>query len=753
MKKIININLSGRVIPIEDSAYEKLQGYIESLRRYFANEEGRDEIINDIESRISELLHEKIRKGAESVTDADIEEIISSMGRVEDFEEVTADTTESSQQNAKEDKKEDARANSQQNFSFGTHKSRGRLYRDTSDKFIGGVCSGIAAYMNVDPAIVRILFAIITFGGFGLGFVAYIALWAILPPKDLEGYSGKRLYRNPDDKVIGGVAGGLAAYFGKSTSTIRVIFAAPILLSILIGIINGFRWNYAPDVALNIGTGSLSGTFILIYVILWIVLPEANSDYEKMEMRGETVDVNRIRQNVKEGMDNMKEKMKGWTDEVKERAQNFSTKAKEFSNTRGRAFASEVNETVRRSGGGIGHAIGVIFKAFFLFIAGTIAFALFVSLIALLFGGVAWWPINNFLWTSKWQQIFAWGTLIFFLIVPLIGFITWIVRRIIRAKSRSNYLGWTFGALWSIGWVSLVLLVASISKDFSSYQTSPEPVLSLTQPANGKMIVAVSQPELEYTGSFGWMNDDGYGWDLTSDTLSLSGVKFTVKASLNQQYQVTIKKNSCGRSKEDAMNRAAKIQYVVYSRDSILDLGNGYSIDKGSKFRGQNIEIEIFVPIGKKIRFDESVKDKLNSVNIRVKKSRRRDRITGFEINTDESGFKYLSGVDYVMDVDGKLKDPGGNSVIQPVNNDYRYNETDSAAQASELQQQLEAEKRRQEQIKKEEEDSKRRQKELEDKLKATKTKPVGFKKIITKDNETTFAGGPSPVSSLVEWF
>ena len=51
MKKIININLSGRVIPIEDSAYEKLQGYIESLRRYFANEEGRDEIINDIESR------------------------------------------------------------------------------------------------------------------------------------------------------------------------------------------------------------------------------------------------------------------------------------------------------------------------------------------------------------------------------------------------------------------------------------------------------------------------------------------------------------------------------------------------------------------------------------------------------------------------------------------------------------------------------------------------------------------------------
>ena len=95
MKKIININLSGRVIPIEDSAYEKLQGYIESLRRYFSHEEGRDEIINDIESRIAELMNEKVRKGAACVTDADIDEIIASMGRPEDFD--AADTVDSTE--------------------------------------------------------------------------------------------------------------------------------------------------------------------------------------------------------------------------------------------------------------------------------------------------------------------------------------------------------------------------------------------------------------------------------------------------------------------------------------------------------------------------------------------------------------------------------------------------------------------------------------------------------------------------------
>ena len=220
MKKIININLSGRVIPIEDSAYEKLQAYIESLRRYFAHEEGRDEIINDIESRIAELLHEKIRKGTTVVTDDDIEAVISSMGRPEDFEAEAAPTGDTTQ------------ATGEPQYAYTEKKRKGRLYRDTSDKFIGGVCSGIAAYLNVDPAIVRILFAIITLGGFGLGFLAYILLWIILPPRDIEGYSGKRLFRNPDDRIIGGVAGGLAAYFNKSSRTIRWIFALPLLLNI-----------------------------------------------------------------------------------------------------------------------------------------------------------------------------------------------------------------------------------------------------------------------------------------------------------------------------------------------------------------------------------------------------------------------------------------------------------------------------------------------------------------------------------------
>jgi len=723
MKKILNINLSGRVIPIEDSAYEKLQVYIESLRRYFANEEGRDEIINDIESRIAELMSEKVRKGAANVTDADVDEIIASMGRPEDFEaeEAATETKETSQQSG------------QQNYAYTERKTRGRLYRDTSDKFIGGVCSGIAAYMNVDPAIVRILFAIITFGGFGLGFLGYIILWIVLPPKDMEGYTGKRLYRNPDDRVFAGVAGGLAAYFNKKASTIRLVFAAPMILSILIGIIKGISWDYNFDLALNIGFGSLSGTLILIYVVLWIVLPEANTTYEKMEMRGERVDVNRIRQNVKEGMDNMKEKMKGWSEEVKESAQNFSNKAKEFAGTRGKAFATEVNETVRRRSSGLGHAIGVLFKVFFLFIAGTIAFALFVSLIALLFGGIAWWPINNFLWTSNWQQLYAWGTLIFFLIVPLIGFIIWIVRRIIRARSRNNYLGWTFGFLWTIGWVAGTLLASSIVKDFREYEHTDTPV-TINQPAKGKMIVAVSQPELEYTGGFGWMNDGGTGWDLSNDTIRLSTVRFNVTASVDSIYHVVVKKYSFGRSEEEAISRAEKIHYAVYSKDSILDLSNGYAIGKESKFRGQQVEIEIQVPVGKKIRFDESVDDKLNSVNVKVRRSYRRRRIVGVEINDDHS-FRYHSGIDYIMGIDRKLRTMDGSAVTQP-DIDYRYKNNDSINLEKSIQQ------------------KKQELKDLEEKKNEKQQKPIAFRQGSLDERENqSIADSPSPVLSLMSWF
>lgn len=739
MKKIININLSGRVIPIEDSAYENLQAYIESLRRYFANEDGRDEIINDIESRIAELMSEKVRKGATSITDTDVNEIATSMGRPEDFEAETAEEIKQAKQNTSSTSYQSTASTPGTTETTGTKRKRGRLYRNPNDKFIGGVCSGLANYLDVDPAVVRLLFAIFGFGGWG--FIIYIALWIFVPEKEQEAYAGKRFYRNSENKIFGGVASGLAAYFNKDAKIIRLIFAAPFILNILFGIL---RWPFVHTGfwVPNIVFGSLTGTFILAYIILWIVLPEAKSQYEKMEMRGEKVNVNTIKQNVQEGMETMKDKMKDWGHDVKETAQNIGAKAKDFSATKGKAFAGEVAQSVKPAAYGVGHAIGVIFKVFFLFIAGCIAFGLFVALMALIFGGVAWWPVNNFLWTSNWQQVYAWGTVILFLGVPLIGFLIWLIRRIIGIKSKRSYLGWTFGGLWALGWVSVILLIASISKDFRFYDHSaPVEVVMNEQPKENRILVTVSEPALIFTDKYWWIDSDSEGWDISEDSLKMSFIKFHIIPSQDLLYHVSVKKYSGGRSNSDLTRRADKIQYHASYLNGVLDLGSGFAIDKESKYRGQMVEVEIQVPEGKKIRFDESIQDKLNPVNIKIKRNKfwRRGR-SGIEIDEFDS-FPWETNTDYIMGKDGALKNTDGTPVLKNYNNDYRYNNKDSL----EIERSIEEKKN----------ELKELEQKKKDQIQENQSKPVSrdsakSESLDDKDREDSGIKG-SPVFSLVQ--
>jgi hypothetical protein len=284
------------------------------------------------------------------------------------------------------------------------------------------------------------------------------------------------------------------------------------------------------------------------------------------------------------------------------------------------------------------------------------------------------------------------------------------------------------------------------------------------------MIVAVTEPELEFTGNFGWMNDGGSGWNLTSDTLSLSAAKIEVKASIDGIYHVTLLKYSCGRSSEDAKTRAEQIIYSVSSKDSILDLGNGFAVYKDSKYRGQNIEIEIQVPPGKKIRFDESVNEKLNAVDVKIDRGRRRGRVSGFEINNNYRDFQYRSGVDYTMGTDNILRDPEGNvpSYIRKVTTtttvngtviekttDYRYDAKDSVTKQvdPETQRKIDEinrkEQERKEQRRKEDEQLEKDKRELLEK----QNKPTVFVKEKTNNEEGSYVGGPSAVSSMSQWF
>jgi phage shock protein PspC (stress-responsive transcriptional regulator) len=396
MKKVININFQGRVIPIEETAYEILKQYIESLRRYFANEEGRDEIINDIESRIAELFSERLKKGATCITDEDVQTVMASMGRPEDFEAETgtngnagaqAGATSQQQQNAGQQSQSTGGA------PYSSGPARGKLVRNADDKIIAGVCSGLANYFHIDPVIMRIIFVVLLFTG-GSGLLVYLILWVAVPSQSVQSNITKRLYRSSDDKVIAGVCGGLAAYLNISIWVPRLIFALPLIIGFLSGT---FHW-WWDDIDFWAGprvvTGSLGSTLFVTYIVLWIAVPVAVTAAEKLEMRGERVDLNSIRDTVKEDLEGFRSRAQNWGNEVKQSAQQLGSQARQFGQSeRVKTFTTEASSTARNAGSGIAHIIGVLFKAFFLFIVGMIALALFGGLMGLIFGGV---PIMSF---------------------------------------------------------------------------------------------------------------------------------------------------------------------------------------------------------------------------------------------------------------------------------------------------------------------------------------------------------------------
>ncbi|WP_066633542.1 PspC domain-containing protein [Labilibacter marinus] len=168
MKKTLNINLSGRVFYIDDDAFARLREYLDKLERYFKKQDEGQEIINDIESRIAELLGDRISEKSGVVTMDMVDEIIAKMGQPEEFDDEGEEFKE-----RKESKQEYAK------YTYG--KANKRLFRDIDSRVLGGVCGGIAAYLNIDPVLVRILFVLFIFLGLGMTIPIYIILWIVVP--------------------------------------------------------------------------------------------------------------------------------------------------------------------------------------------------------------------------------------------------------------------------------------------------------------------------------------------------------------------------------------------------------------------------------------------------------------------------------------------------------------------------------------------------------------------------------------------
>ncbi|MBC7903649.1 MAG: PspC domain-containing protein [Gemmatimonadaceae bacterium] len=679
MKKIININFQGRVIPIEETAYDTLKQYIDSLRRYFANEDGRDEIINDIESRIAELFSERIKRGSACITDEDVSAVMMSIGRPQDFDQESGEGA-FGEQPASAGAASQEQQQQQHNYQYTT--ATGRMFRNQDDKIIAGVCSGLANSLRIDPAIMRVLFVLL----FGMTFWIYIILWIVLPAQSVKTQITKRLYRNPEGKVIGGVCAGLASYFKTDIWIPRLIFALPLLVSILNGAFHGpwFDFDFFPGFL----TGSITGTLFVVYVILWIVLPEANTASEKLEMRGEKIDINSIRDTVQGDLQGFKERAKDFGAELKETAEGLGARAKEFgqqAGERAKAFAAETAPAAKRASGGLGHIIGVLFKVFFFLIAGSIVIALLAGLVALFGLGVAMMPFKGYILDGGTQNLLAWLSLLFFVGIPIIAFIVWIIRRIAGIKTRNHYLGYTFGVLWIVGLFSIIMLGIAIKRNFD-YTSPIDQTHTLVQPPTGKMVVKVTNSTTRYYG--GWMGNMRGPFQLMDDSLVLKNLRLVINKSPDSLYHLSSVKVANGRTGPQSTDFAENIKYEINQQDSTLYLPNSFSIPAGSKFRNQRVQFTLQVPVGKRFYIDRSV-HRFNWFHI------------NFGSNNDwewednrHNNFWWQENTEYIMTLGGIEKaediDKNGNKIRRDDDNDdrndrdeeiyqYRYNQIEDS--------------------------------------------------------------------------
>jgi phage shock protein PspC (stress-responsive transcriptional regulator) len=649
MKKVININFQGRILPIEEASYETLKQYIESLRQYFDAEEGRDEIINDIECRIAELCDDRLKKGAVCITEDDMRLIIESIGRPADFEAQDGfeATTNANSSNPK-----------QEQFSDNDENPK-RLYRDEQNKVIGGVCAGIANYLKLDPLLVRVLWVLL----FGISLFAYVLLWIAVPNTSTTqiGSARKRLFRDIDAKVIGGVCAGLSKYFDIRVRYIRLLFLVPSILLVL-------NWNHFHlfqfwefDDFPNFIELTFSPSAVFVYIVLWLVLPEAKTTADKLEMRGEKVDINSIKNTIQTDMEGFGKRAQNWGSSVYNKTKTSETQTASTA-------ANAVSEPAQRGGclHFAGRTITILFKAFVYFVLGIIT----ISLLAALFGvgivATGLLPLRRFILEDGAHNWYAYAIIVFFIWVPVIGIVTAIIRKIAGIKKANVWVRGGFWSLWALSWIFIPLFFATLTKSFSKQNDPREQSYKLPNPKVNYLEVS-AQPKLKYYNHT-WLKIEPFTSYLDQDTAYVRNLRIRIVKAASDSFEIKYVRISNGKTLQEAERLASLINFDLQQKDSSLLLDKGIAINKTDKFRNQHVIMTLAVPVGKRFKITNKG---WAQVNVRVnKKGWRSETNSGFIINdgfdgddwdrnVDTESFDYDYDVEYIMTPTG-LERVGG---------------------------------------------------------------------------------------------
>ena len=564
MKKNISINISGIIFHIEEDGYEKLKNYLDSISGYFSSFDDSGEIVADIESRIAEIFLSKLNEGKQVITIKDVDSLVATMGSIRDFQTVEEETVTSPETETRsDDEKKRSEEKTEETYSTTSKK----LYRDDNRKLIGGVCAGIAHYFAIDPLWIRLLFILLgsdIFFSRSLGIlvvIAYIVLWIVLPASTSleEDHKMKKMYRDPDDRVLGGVASGVAAYFGADVTLIRVLF----VLSIFIGFVG-----------------------LLVYVILWIILPEATGVTDKVQMKGEPVTLKNIESNIKKRL-------------------KVDDEEEETTLVKILLFPFRLIAVVLT---GLARALGPILLFFvqaarilvglLLVIVGISCMFVFLVTIGVLLGiftsggGIA--GMYDFPMELLIETVPVWGVVAAFVagIVPVLVITLLGLSLIAKTNVINVALGWILFGLWMISLVALSFAIPKVVYSFRS-EANFEDIETYN-------IVAESiHLNVNETG------DDEF--DLTE--LSIKGYE-------GAELKLVKRFSSFGSSRKEALENAHAVGYNVEIEDSIITFDTNINFDSGVKFRFQELDMTLYIPYGQQFTMSDDMRHLLKYYSI-----------------------------------------------------------------------------------------------------------------------------------------
>lgn len=181
MKRTINVNLGGRPFQITEDAYTRLDDYLKSIAACLKNNEYGEEIVADIEARIGELCDERLKQSHAGFIDIElVNEMINRMGNPEAMVEEDDEQPQTAEANEKPKNSDDNKEKEYKEF-FKNIKLEKKFYLNKEERMIGGVVSGIAAYLNVDVTILRIIMVFLIAAIGFIALLAYLIVWAIAP--------------------------------------------------------------------------------------------------------------------------------------------------------------------------------------------------------------------------------------------------------------------------------------------------------------------------------------------------------------------------------------------------------------------------------------------------------------------------------------------------------------------------------------------------------------------------------------------